>query len=77
MDSSNYCDQPNKQRYAFGNGGIARLLKLLQFFQPCQYDILTCLFDLTREEYLVKDRVNLPRHQSDQKGMGLQQCNTL
>lgn len=44
------------------NSGIARLLKLLQLLQPCKYDVLTCLFDLTRQEYLVKDRINLPHH---------------
>lgn len=38
---------------------LVGLFKLLQFLQPSQHHIFTCLFNLACQENLVEDRVNL------------------
>lgn len=38
---------------------VCRLLQFIQMFQPCQDDLFAGLFDFTRKEDLVQNRINL------------------
>jgi len=41
------------------NVPVCRLLQFIQMFQPCQNDLFAGLFDFTRKEDLVQNRIHL------------------
>lgn len=46
-------------RTIIGATHLISLFQFLQLFQPRQHDVFTCLFYLSRKEYLIQDSVDL------------------